>query len=128
MPTTWNSNGIDAAQLLRDFYFGKYTKSTTAHTIHEDRDRPYRFYNKNAFYRHVKKIREQVETYKVFKTGLGDPTFKALLRLNEIPTEEELGSGLVKEQEEKSKKSTPSKKKVVQPPPERRRGRGRFNL
>ena len=117
MPTTWNSNGIDAAQLFRDFYFGKYTKSTTPHTIYEDRDRPYRFYNENAFYRHVKKVREQVETYKVFKTGLNNPTFKTLLRLHEIPTDEELKSGLVEEKEGSKKKTSvkSSAKKSVKP-------------
>ena len=37
----------------------------------------------------MKKIREQVETYRKFGTGLGDPAFKKLVRLDENPTPSE---------------------------------------
>ena len=109
---TWSSKGKDAAQLFRDFYFGKYTKTTAPVVIHEDRDRPYRFYNKNGFYRHIKKVCEQVETYKKFKTGLGDPVFKKLVRLDEDPLPEERGSSLYKKEGEKEKEEEKSKKQL----------------
>ena len=110
---SWTCKGKDAAQLFRDFYFGKYTKATPPAVIHEDRDRPYRFYNKNGFYRHIKKICEQVETFRKFKTGLGDPGFKKLVRLDEEPLPEEKGSSLYKEAEkEKEKEEEKSKKNL----------------
>ena len=112
MAPTWSCKGKDAAQLFRDYYFGKYTKATAPSTIHEDRDRPFRFYNKNGFYRHTKKIYEQVETYKKFKTGLGDPVFKKLVRLDKEPSPEEKGSALynTKEQESPTKDEKSQKK------------------
>ena len=103
MAPVWNRKGKDAAQLFRDFYFEKYTPGTPSSTVHEDRDRPYRFYNKNSFYRHVKKVKEQVDTYKQFKTGLGDAAFKKFLRLDEEPTDEERASKVVKNGSKKAK-------------------------
>ena len=104
MAPVWNCKGKDAAQLFRDFFFEKYTAGTQPATIHEDRDRPYRFYNKNSFYRHVKKIKEQVATYKQFKTGLSDSNFKRLLRLDEEPTDEERASKVVRKSSSKASK------------------------
>ena len=40
----WETNGLDSAQLFRDFYFGKYdTKDYDAASIHKAQDRSLRF-------------------------------------------------------------------------------------
>lgn len=93
MPT-WSANGADAAQLFRDLYFGKYPASTNVLVVHQDPCRPYRLYNKNGFYKHYKNVKERVETFKTFGTGLNNSKFKEKLRLHEAPTAEERGSNV----------------------------------
>ena len=108
----WQAKGTDAVQLFRDFFFGRFGDTTACLDIYEDRERSYRFYNKNAFYRHVKKCKEQVSTYKKFKTGLGDPVFKRAVRLNEPPNDQEKVS-IVYEEPEKVSEKSPKRVKLI---------------
>jgi hypothetical protein len=88
----WKQYGDDAAQLFRDFFFGKYTETTAPNAVFTDPDRPYRFYNRTSFYRHVKNTCNRVKTFKQFGTGIDNPEFKNKLRLTEAPSPEERGA------------------------------------
>jgi hypothetical protein len=85
---TWSAEGLDAAQLFRDIYFGKYPDGTKVSEVYEDEERPYRRYNRDGFYRQYKKFLEKVETYKTFGTGLSE-TFRHKVKLNKPPGPEE---------------------------------------
>jgi hypothetical protein len=92
--TKWTKNGVDAAQLFRDIYFdkiGKYTRAGEAHAIP---DRSYHHFNKNGFFKHYKNVKERVDTFKRFGTGLDDENFKRKIRLHEPPSQEEQGATL----------------------------------
>jgi hypothetical protein len=85
----WKQFGDDAAQLFRDFYFGKYPETIEPSKVYIDPQRPYRFYNKTSFYKHVKSIRNRVRTFKEFGTGVDNEPFLQKLRLHEEPSPEE---------------------------------------
>lgn len=88
MPTAkpkWNKNGPFAAQLFRDFYFGKYEEKTTVKEIHADATRSYSQLSLNGFHKHVKDTRNRVINYKRLGTGLDSEEFRNLVKLNDPP-------------------------------------------
>jgi hypothetical protein len=89
----WKQFGDDAAQLFRDFYFEKYPITTSAATVFGDLSRPYRFYNKTSFYKHLKTTINRVKTFKEFGTGVDNELFLRKLRLDQVPSSEERGRG-----------------------------------
>ena len=65
----WSSQGDDAVQLFRDFYFGKYDHRTQPTDIHGNPTHNYQQYNKSLFTKMVKGFRNLVSTYKALGTG-----------------------------------------------------------
>ena len=94
MPATsskvsWKKNGPVAAQLFRDFYFGKFKDTTPVAEIHTCPNRPYNQLNLNTFYKHVRATKNRVQNYKSLGTGLDNEEFLLLIRLNEPPSKED---------------------------------------
>jgi hypothetical protein len=81
----WNKNGPFAAQLFRDFYFGKYGEKTIVKEIHADATRSYSQLSLNGFHKHVKDTRNRVTNYKRLGTGLDCEEFRNLVKLNDPP-------------------------------------------
>jgi hypothetical protein len=82
----WKTWGKDAAQLFRDYYFGKYNDDTPPLTIYHDSDRPYSKYAQTGFYKHLKTAKNRVKTFKSLGTGLDNEDFRKLVRLDQTPT------------------------------------------
>jgi len=85
-PLRWKKDNELAAQLFRDFYFGRYDANTQVTDIFSDPSREYSKLSKGSFYKHVKSTRERVNTFKSFGTGL-DEKFRDLVKLNSPPSD-----------------------------------------
>jgi hypothetical protein len=83
---TWNTNECDAAQLFKDYHFGKYSDNTPYNEIHNDPSRKYSVYNAKGFVGHFKKMLKRVLQWQSLVIGLDTIRFKETVNLDKPPS------------------------------------------
>jgi hypothetical protein len=83
---TWSANGNDAAQLFREYRFGKYNNKTHYTEIHKDPSRNYKVYSDNSFFGHCKMMSNSFLQWQYLGTGLDTIRFRALVDLDTPPS------------------------------------------